>query len=70
MGIEGAVVLLSGGLDSATCMAIASGEYAVHALTFDYGSRHSREIESARQLAKHFKANRGETNCDDLGISK
>ena len=56
MGIERAVVLVSGGLDSATCLAIASKVYEVHALTFDYGSRHSRETESAETLAKHFKA--------------
>lgn len=55
MGIEGAVVLLSGGLDSATCLAIASAGYEVHALTFDYGGRHSREMEAAKALAKHFR---------------
>jgi 7-cyano-7-deazaguanine synthase len=54
MGIERAVVLLSGGLDSATCLAIASNDYEVHALTFDYGSRHSKEIAAARAVAKHF----------------
>jgi len=73
LGIEGAVgrqsavVLLSGGLDSATCLAIASGKYEVHALTFDYGSRHSREIESARRLAKHFKAKSHTVLGIDLG---
>ncbi|MFO7618361.1 MAG: 7-cyano-7-deazaguanine synthase QueC [Thermoplasmata archaeon] len=61
MGIQGdvgqqrAVVLLSGGLDSATCLAIASKDFEVHALTFDYGTRHSREIKSAKTLAAHFK---------------
>ncbi len=55
MGIQGAVVLLSGGLDSTTCLAIASRSHEVHAITFDYGSRHSREIESAKALARHFK---------------
>lgn len=60
MGIQdavkrpGAVVLLSGGLDSATCLAIASLDFEVHALTVDYGSRHSRELESARALAAHY----------------
>lgn len=67
MGIEGAVVLLSGGLDSATCMAIASEKYEAHALTFDYGSRHSREIESAKQLATHFKAKSHTVLRIDLG---
>ena len=46
---EKEVVLLSGGLDSATVLAIADSEgYEVHALTVDYGQRHSREIECAR----------------------
>lgn len=47
-----AVVLLSGGLDSATCGAIARAEgYAVHALTFDYGQRHSAEIAASERVA-------------------
>jgi 7-cyano-7-deazaguanine synthase len=55
VGRQRAVVLLSGGLDSATCLAIAARKYEVHALTFDYGSRHSREIRSAKALALHYK---------------
>ena len=48
-----AVVLLSGGLDSATTAAIARAEgYKLFAISFDYGQRHSREIESARAVAK------------------
>ncbi|MBI2154192.1 MAG: 7-cyano-7-deazaguanine synthase QueC [Candidatus Rokubacteria bacterium] len=47
-----AVVLLSGGLDSATTLAIARSEgYACHALSFQYGQRHSRELESAKKVA-------------------
>ncbi len=47
-----AVVLLSGGLDSATVLAIAADQgYALHALTFRYGQRHAVEIEAARQIA-------------------
>ncbi len=47
-----AVVLLSGGLDSATTLAIArSGGYECHALSFEYGQRHARELDSARRLA-------------------
>jgi len=46
------VVLLSGGLDSATTAAIARAEgFAVHALTVDYGQRHRVEIEAARRIA-------------------
>ncbi|SEM18268.1 preQ(0) biosynthesis protein QueC [Syntrophus gentianae] len=47
-----AVVLLSGGLDSATTMAIARAEgYELYALTFQYGQRHAIELEAARRLA-------------------
>ncbi|MBA3046228.1 MAG: 7-cyano-7-deazaguanine synthase QueC [Candidatus Thermoplasmatota archaeon] len=56
VGQQRAVVLLSGGLDSATCLAIASRDHEVHALTFDYGSKHSREINAAKAIAKHFDA--------------
>jgi 7-cyano-7-deazaguanine synthase len=49
-----AVVLLSGGLDSTTVLAIAQGEgFAVHALTFRYGQRHSLEIEVAKRIARN-----------------
>ncbi len=48
-----AVVLLSGGLDSATALAIARAEgWACHALTVLYGQRHALEIERARRLAE------------------
>ncbi len=47
-----AVVLLSGGLDSATVFAIArDAGYACHALSFRYGQRHAVELESARRVA-------------------
>lgn len=51
--MRSAVVLLSGGLDSATVMAIAQSQgYAVHAITFDYGQRHAVEMQCAKRIAK------------------
>ena len=48
-----AVVLLSGGLDSATVLAIARSQgFAVSALSFSYGQRHSLELEAARRVAQ------------------
>lgn len=48
-----AVVLLSGGLDSATVLAIARAEgYACHALSFDYGQRHGAELRAAERVAE------------------
>jgi 7-cyano-7-deazaguanine synthase len=48
-----AVVLLSGGLDSTTTLAIAIAQgYATYALSFDYGQRHKIEIEAAQRIAK------------------
>lgn len=50
-----AVVLLSGGLDSTTTLAIARSEgFRVYALTFRYGQRHAVEIEAARSIAQSF----------------
>jgi 7-cyano-7-deazaguanine synthase len=47
-----AVVLLSGGIDSSTSLAIAQSEgYELYALSFDYNQRHKRELESARLVA-------------------
>jgi 7-cyano-7-deazaguanine synthase len=47
-----AVVLVSGGLDSATCLAIARAEgFACHALSFAYGQRHEAELAAARRVA-------------------
>lgn len=52
-----AVVLLSGGLDSATTAAIAKSEgYELYAISFDYGQRHFRELDSARAVAKSLEA--------------
>lgn len=52
-----AVVLLSGGLDSATVAAIAKAEgYELYAISFDYGQRHARELDSAKAVAKSLGA--------------
>ena len=53
-----AIVLLSGGLDSAVTFLIAKKEYnfSVTALTFDYGQRHRVEIENAKNIAKKYNA--------------
>ncbi len=49
-----AIVLLSGGLDSTTCLAIAQSEgYECYALSFSYGQRHSAELQAAVKIARH-----------------
>ncbi len=50
-----AVVILSGGLDSTTCMGIAQEMgYSLYPLTFDYGQRHRIELDKAKQVAAHY----------------
>jgi 7-cyano-7-deazaguanine synthase len=52
-----AVVLLSGGLDSATVLAVAKDKgFACYALSFDYGQRHRQELHAAAELAKEVGA--------------
>ena len=52
-----AVVLLSGGLDSSTCLAVARRDgFEVHALSVDYGQRHRGELARARRLASRLGA--------------
>jgi 7-cyano-7-deazaguanine synthase len=52
-----AIVLLSGGLDSATVLAIArSRGYVCHCLSFDYGQRHRHELTAAAAIAAHLQA--------------
>ncbi len=54
-----AVVLLSGGLDSTTTLAIALSEgFDVHALTFRYGQRHEHEVDVAKRVANQFGVKR------------
>ena len=53
---KNAVILLSGGLDSATCLAIAlEQKYSIHALSFNYGQRHTFELDSAKHIASTYK---------------
>lgn len=52
-----AICLLSGGLDSSTCLAIARREgYECHCLSFDYGQRHAVEVKAAERVARHLGA--------------
>src|SRR5580700_10979565 len=78
-----AVVLVSGGLDSATVLAIAKAEgYALYALSFSYGQRHAWELEAAKHVAasigvvQHRIANidlrafGGSALTDDIAVPK
>jgi 7-cyano-7-deazaguanine synthase len=50
-----AVIILSGGLDSTTCMGMALEQaYELYPITFDYGQRHHIEIENARSVAEYY----------------
>ncbi|HLL79125.1 MAG TPA: 7-cyano-7-deazaguanine synthase QueC, partial [Ktedonobacteraceae bacterium] len=62
-----AVVLLSGGLDSSTTLAIAHSQgFELHTLSFDYGQRHQREVEAAAAVARHYGVTRQKTVTIDL----
>ncbi len=78
-----AVVLLSGGLDSMVCAALArEAGFAVQALTIDYGQRHRCEIDAAREIAAQIGAERhvilpldlrafgGSALTDDIAVPK
>ncbi len=61
------IILLSGGLDSATVLAIANSKgYACHALSFEYGQRHNSEIKSAAAVANHLGVVSHVTSTIDL----
>ncbi len=65
--MEKTVVLLSGGLDSATVLAIARSEgYACHCLSIDYGQRHRAELDAAARVAKALGASEQRTFQLDL----
>jgi 7-cyano-7-deazaguanine synthase len=56
-GAKPAVVLLSGGLDSATALAVARHDgFRCHALSIAYGQRHTVELDAARRVARHLGA--------------
>jgi len=64
-----AVVLVSGGLDSATCLAIARAEgYACHALSFSYGQRHEAELGAAASVARALGVLEHRVMHIDLGV--
>lgn len=63
-----AVVLLSGGLDSATCLAIARAEgFVPYALSVSYGQRHAAELQAATRVAAALGAREHRTAQVDLG---
>ncbi|MGD0276840.1 MAG: 7-cyano-7-deazaguanine synthase, partial [Syntrophales bacterium] len=67
--IRKAVVLLSGGLDSTTALAIAMNQgFDCYALIFDYGQRHRCEIEAAKKIAKTLMATDHIVVNMDLGL--
>ena len=70
---EKAVVLLSGGLDSCTCMAVAKSKgYDIYPISFNYHQRHSIELEGAKKIAEFYGVKRHliiETNMDAIGGS-
>jgi|SRR5690625_1955922 len=63
-----AVVLLSGGLDSATVLAMARAQgYTCHTLSFDYGQRHNAELEASRKVAAALGAHEHRIVSLDMG---
>lgn len=70
---EKAVILLSGGLDSCTCMAVAhAAGYELYPISFDYHQRHDRELDCAKRIAAHYHAAEHlmiETNMNAVGGS-
>lgn len=60
------IILLSGGLDSTTVLAIAKKEFDIFALSFDYGQRHKFELEAAKMIAKQNRVHSFQTIIIDL----
>ena len=62
-----AIVLLSGGLDPTTTLAIAQQQgFELHTLSFDYGQRHQREVDAAAAVARYYGVTRQKTITIDL----
>ncbi len=53
--MDNAIVLLSGGQDSTTCLAWAEKQFNCTALTINYGQRHATELQAAKEIARHFE---------------
>jgi 7-cyano-7-deazaguanine synthase len=69
VSVKNAVVLVSGGLDSATVLAIARSEgWRCHALSIDYGQRHRAELDAARLVAEALGAAEHRIARVDLGL--
>lgn len=67
--VKSAVVLVSGGLDSATVLAMADAdEYDIYALSFRYGQRHSAELDAAVRVADHVGVRRHVVADIDLRV--
>ncbi|MGC2353117.1 MAG: 7-cyano-7-deazaguanine synthase, partial [Candidatus Udaeobacter sp.] len=67
--MKSAVVLLSGGIDSTTTLAIAIAEgYEAYALSFDYGQRHQIETKAARRVADSLGAKEHRVAKIDLRV--
>lgn len=63
-----AVILLSGGMDSTTCLAFAhANNYECYALSFNYGQKHNAELIAASKIAKEFKIKKHEIINLDIG---
>lgn len=60
-----AIILLSGGLDSATVLAIASQKFDCHAISFNYAQRSQSEINAAKQLAERYGIDHQLIHIDD-----
>lgn len=63
-----AVILLSGGLDSATCLAVAkSQDYDCYTLSFDYGQKHHSELQASAKISQHYQASQHEVVSLSIG---